>query len=85
MYPQNTSPGDVQLTLTHRYDVGLTLVLRFSGVVSLMERSENAHYFFCREKFHLNILLAISMPECLVANKILYCIVLYVLSLQINV
>ena len=29
---------NVQLTLTHRYDVGLTSVLRFSGVVSRMER-----------------------------------------------
>ena len=27
--------------------------------------------------FHLNTLLAISMAECLVANKILYCIVSY--------
>ena len=29
--------------------------------------------------FHLNTLLAISMAECLVANKILYCIVLYLI------
>ena len=27
------------------------------------------------KNFHLNTLLAISMAECLVANKILYCIV----------
>ena len=31
-----------------------------------------------KKKFHLNTLLAISMAECLVANKILYCIVLYI-------
>ena len=30
-----------------------------------------------KKNFHLNTLLAISMAECLVANKILYCIVLY--------
>ena len=40
---------------------------------------------FGEKIFHLITLLAISMPECLVANKILYCIVLYNLSLQINV
>ena len=32
---------------------------------------------FGEKKFHLKTLLAISMAECLVANKILYCIVLY--------
>ena len=32
---------------------------------------------FGEKNFHLNTLLAISMAECLVANKILYCIVLY--------
>ena len=31
---------------------------------------------FGEKNFHLNTLLAISMAECLVANKILYCIVL---------
>ena len=32
---------------------------------------------FGEKNFHLNTLLAISMAECLVANKILYCIVFY--------
>ena len=30
---------------------------------------------FGEKNFHLNTLLAISMAECLVANKILYCII----------
>ena len=67
---------NVQLTLTHHDDVGLTPVLRFSGVVLQMEHCENAHYSFWREKpFHLITLLAISTAECLVANKIfVFCI-----------
>ena len=32
---------------------------------------------FGEKHFHLYTLLAISLAECLVANKILYCIVLY--------
>ena len=40
----------VQLTLTHRYNVGLTPVLRFSGVMSWVEQCENAHYSFWGEK-----------------------------------
>ena len=32
---------------------------------------------FGEKNLHLNTLLAISMAECLVANKILYCIVLF--------
>ena len=32
---------------------------------------------FGEKNFHLNTLLAISMAECLVANKILYCIIIY--------
>ena len=40
---------------------------------------------FGEKQFHLNTLLAISMAECLVANKILYCIiVLYMNSIKIN-
>ena len=50
-------------------------------VVSRMEQCENAHYSFWRENpFHLITLLTISMAECLVANTILYCIVLSWLS-----
>ena len=33
-----------------------------------------------RKTFHLITFLAISMAECLVANKILYCIVLYLIK-----
>ena len=33
---------------------------------------------FGEKNFHLNTLLAISMAECLVANKNLFCIVLYI-------
>ena len=32
---------------------------------------------FGEKNFHLNTLLATSMAECLVVNKILHCIVLY--------
>ena len=38
---------------------------------------------FGENHFHLYTLLAISMAECLVANKILYCIVLFILTLEI--
>ena len=31
---------------------------------------------FGEKNFHLNTLFAISMAECLVANKILYCIII---------
>ena len=37
---------------------------------------------FGEKKIHLNTLLAISMAECLVANKILYCIVLYCIDIR---
>ena len=35
---------------------------------------------FGEKHFHLYTLFAISMAECLVANKILYCIVLYCIN-----
>ena len=38
---------------------------------------------FGEKNFHLNTLLAISMAECLVANKILYCIVFTKLKIRI--
>ena len=48
MYPKTRLRRIVQLTLMHRYNVGLSTVLRFSGVVSRMERCENVHFSFWR-------------------------------------
>ena len=48
----------------------------FSGVVSGMEQLECTLIILERKTFHLISLFAISMPECLVANKMLYCIVM---------
>ena len=54
MFLQNTTPEkrttDVNASL---YDVGLTPVPRFSGIVWQTERSEYAHYSFWREKIPL--------------------------------
>ena len=55
---------------TRRYDIGLTSVLRFSGVMSRMKRCENAHVI-SGSTVHIVYLLDIENADPGVASSIL--------------
>ena len=64
----------MQLTLTHSYDVGLTLFYDFLELCRGWSGMRmHITPFEVKQTFHLITLMAISMAECLVANQILYC------------
>ena len=72
----------MNVTFYLSYDIEIILKPDFAIMYAMLlwilriEQCENAHYGLLLERkaFHLFTLLAISMAECLVANKILYCI-----------